>query len=132
MEQDDWERTLLDRSETVLERIDVARRLCVDLPQQRLAEVPQRAAGKAADEALRTDDAELRAVQLRDRPRAFEDDDARVLEHSGQLGDLVRVIVVISEDGVDGRGERAAGIREDASFFRLAVQSQVPGEQDDV
>ena len=70
-----------DRLEPRLERLDLARRLGVDLPQQRLAEVGQLRAGEAADESLDADDPELEPADLVHGVVALEHADAGVLEH---------------------------------------------------
>ena len=125
MQEHDPQRAAVDRRESILERGHVTPRLRVDRSQQRLSEVGQRAAGEPSDESLRADDADGCAVDVRDRPGAFEDDDAGILEHSGDLGDLVGVVVVIPEHRVDRRVEQPAGVREDARLVGLAVQRQV-------
>ena len=66
MEQDDPAVAAGDLLEPRLERLDLARRLGVDLAQERLAEVGQLGAGEAADEALAADDPELEPPDLVD------------------------------------------------------------------
>ena len=56
-----------DRLEALLERGDLERRLGVDLAEERLPEIRDLGARKAADEALRADDADLDPAQLEDR-----------------------------------------------------------------
>ena len=100
--------------------------------QERLAEVGQRTAGEAADEALRADDADLVPLDLDTRRAAVEHADAGVLEHGGDLVGAVEVPVVVAEH----REHRDASPRQasasTARLRRLAVGRQVAREQDEV
>ena len=87
MEQDDAQVAVDDLLEAGRERFDLGGRLRVQLAEQRLAEVRQRRAGEAADEALRPGDADRHAVDGGDRPGALEHDHARALEDAVELAD---------------------------------------------
>ena len=63
---------------------------------------------------------------------ALEHLDPCLLQHGDQLVALVRVEVVVPEDGIDRQLERAARVGEHGRLLRLAVRGQVAGEQDDV
>ena len=89
------------------DRLGVVRRLRVDLAQQRLAEVGERRAGKAADEPLRPDDPELELRRSRTcaasvRARARPPPRSRPRSSSGAL----RVEVVVAEHREDRDVER--------------------------
>ena len=132
VEQDDPAVAARDRLEPRLERLDLARRLGVDLPQQRLAEVGQLGAGEAADEPLGADDPELEPADLVHGVVALEHADAGVLEHGDHLVAAIRVIVVVAEHRVDRQLERTARVGEHGRLLGLAVRRQVAREQHDV
>ena len=114
------------------DRVGLGARLGVDLPQQRLAEVRQRRAGKAADEALRPDDAELQPVDLAARGLALEKPDSRPAEHLSELVGAARMVVVVAEHGEDRHVELPARSGDHLGLLRLAARREIAGEQDDV
>ena len=57
-----------DRAQAVADRLHLGRRLGVHLAEQRLAEVRERRAGEAADEALDADHPELKPTCLAHGP----------------------------------------------------------------
>ena len=121
-----------DLLEAALERVDLERRLVVDLPQRRLAEVCDLGAGKAADEALRAGDPDLDVADLENDVAPVEHDDARRPRDGRDLVAAARVVVVVSEHGDDRDLDRPAGVREHRGLLGQAVRRQVAGEQDEI
>src|ERR671924_22409 len=132
VEEDDPERAVRDGLEPCRDRLRLGRRLGVYLPQERLAEVGEEGAGKAADEPLRPDDPDVEAVDLGDRPVAVEDEDAGRLKRVRHLVAASEVVVVVAEDGVDRRPEALAGVGEHPRLLGVAVRRHVASEQDQV
>ena len=114
------------------DRLGVLRRLRVDLTEQRLSEVGQRRAGKAADEALCPDDSELEVADRARAPGALEHVHARLLDHGAQFVRLACVEVVIAEHGEDRDVETAARVGDDLGLLGLARGREVTREQDHV
>lgn len=69
-----------DGLEAVLESSDLVACLTIDLPQKWLAEIRDLRTGKASDEALAPDDADVEATDLEDRVRAFQNHDSCALQ----------------------------------------------------
>jgi len=111
--------------------------LCGDLTdygraEERLAEVRQRRPGKAADEALRPDDADVEPFDLSHGRVAIENGDPATAQGVRDLVRAAEVMVVVPEDGVDGREQARARVGEDGRLLRVAVGGQVAGEEDQV
>jgi hypothetical protein len=128
VEERDLDPAALDRSQTLLEAVDVAGRLGVRLAEQRLAEV-RPLLPEAADEALDAGDPDAHPAHGQDRVRAVEHDDARLRERAPEVVRAVRLPVVVPEHGDDGTLERPARIGDDADLVDLAVLGEVAGEQ---
>ena len=132
VEEDDPLVAAGDRLEPDLERLDLARRLPVDLADRRLAEVGDLRAGKAPHEAFRPDDPDFEIAELEDRVVAVEDDDPRFPQRCSDLERRAGVIVVVSEHRHDRYFQVTTGIREDGSLRGKSVRRQVSREQEDV
>ena len=120
------------RFEPDLERLDLERGLVVDLPQRRLAEVRDLGTGKAADEALRPDDADLDLTQLEHDVVAIEHDDVAGTQSLRDLVGAAGVMVVVSEYRDDGHRQARTCLREDARLLREAVRREVAREQHEI
>ena len=132
MEEHDTERTVRDRLQPALEHLHLGGGLRVDRAEERLAEVRDRGAGEAADEALRPDDPDVDAFDLGHRGVALEHRDTAVAERVGDLAAPPEVVVVVPEHGIQGRDQPAARVGEDGRLLRVAVRRQVAGEEDQV
>jgi Nucleotidyl transferase of unknown function (DUF2204) len=132
VKEDDPDVAVHDRLQTAGDGLDLVARLGIDPPQQRLPEIRQRRAGKAADEALRADDAELELFHLAGRALAFEETNAGAAEHLLELVRPLRVVVVVAENGEDRNVEKPARGGEHLRLLRLATRRQVAGEEHDV
>ena len=116
VEQDEPSVAAGDSFQPGFERLDLLRRLGIDLAEQPLAEVRDLRTREAADEALRPDHADLHPGHLEDDVSPVEDDDARVLERGGDICPRARC---------GGRGSRArrataAAVRAHASASTAA------------
>ncbi len=131
VEEPDADAAAGDRAQTGVERLDVAGRLAVGLPEERLAEV-RPAVAEAADEPLHADDPDRRAGERQDRVRAVEHDHARLAERLHDLGGAVGMPVVVAEDRDDRDGEVACRVGDDACLVELPVLRQVAGEEREV
>ena len=121
-----------DRLEPGLERVDLARRLGVDVAEQALAEVGDLGAGEAADEALHADDAHLHAGELEHHVRTVEHCDPRVAERRLDRRLEAVVVVVVAEHGDDRRGGAPARVGEHGSLVGQPVRREVARQQDEV
>ena len=94
---------------------------------------PRAASREAADEALRTDDADLRSADVDRRPAPVEDRDPRRFQDAGDLVLAVRVPVVVPEDGDYGTSSEAtASTRTAACSGSPHVRRQVAREKHEV
>lgn len=132
VEEDDADVTVHNRLQPTRDGVRLGARLGVDPPQQGLPEVRQRRTGKAADETLRADDAELEPIHLAGRAVAVEEADPGVREHLPELVGLARVVVVVAEHGEDRDVEQPTCRSERFRLLRLSVRRQIAGEKDDV
>jgi hypothetical protein len=120
-----------DLGEAVIQRLDVRRRRGIDLADHRLAEVDP-APVEAADEPLRTDDADGNTVHIEHRRRALEHRDPGSGEQLDDLSLPVRVVVVVPEHRDDRRLHGARDIGEHLRLLWQPVRRQIAGEQDHV
>jgi hypothetical protein len=132
VEENDAQVAVHESLESLRDRLDVARGLRVHASEQRLAEVGQHVAGKAADESLHADDAQLEPLDAAGAPRPVEHTHARVLEHLGDLDRPAGVPVVVPEDGEHGDREPATGIGDHPRLLDFARRREVAREQHDV
>ena len=85
---------------------------------------------RKAGAALR--DADVDAVDVRDRPVAVEDEDARGPERVRHLVAAPEVVVVVAEHRVDGSPESVARLGEHPRLLGVAVGRHVAGKEDQV
>ena len=123
MEEHDPKVAVHDRLQALRDRLRLARRLRVHVAHQRLAEVRQRRAGKASDEALCADDAELETGDLAGATRAVEHVHAGRRDDRRQLVCPVRMEVVVAENREDRHVEIAARVGDNLRLLRLAASS---------
>jgi putative nucleotidyltransferase-like protein len=129
VEEHDADRAIGDGLQSPLEGLDLVRGLCVDRPQDRLAEVGERRIGKATDEALGPDHPDLRRAAVEDRPASVEDDDSRGGQDVLDLTDAVRVPVVVPENRHHGDFQAAAGVGDYLGLLGLPQCRQVAREK---
>ena len=98
-----WQPAIASRPD--LQRLDLERRLVVDLAERRLSEVRDLGAGKAADEALRPTMPTSSSPQLEDDVVTIEDDDAAGAQSVRDLVRAARVMVVVPEYRDDRHGQ---------------------------
>jgi hypothetical protein len=131
MQQRDADPAGVDRSEALVEAVDVAGRLRVRLAEERLAEVRPFLA-EPADETLDPRNTDAHTDDRQDRVRALKHDDAGFCERALEIVGTVRLPVVVSEHGDDRDLQTAASIGDDARLVHLPVLRQVTGEQHEV
>jgi hypothetical protein len=102
VQQDDPVVALGGRTQALVDGRRLAARFRVDLAQERLAEVRQVRARKAADEALGADDPDLLTANLDGRPGPVEHRHAGLLHHGADLICTIAVPVVVAQDAEDG------------------------------
>ena len=102
------------------------------LAKQRLAEVRDGTAWKAADEPLAAGDADARPVDLDDDVSGVEHRDAGTLELGGHFLLSIPVPVVVAEHGDDRHRQRAASVRQHGGLAWLAVRGEVAREKHQV
>jgi Nucleotidyl transferase of unknown function (DUF2204) len=132
VQQDDPQVAVHDLLQPLPDRGRVVGGLRIHLAQQRLAEVRQCRAGKAADEAFRPDDAELELADHARAMRPLEHVHARLLDDRAQLIRTSRVKVVVPEHSEDRNLEMPACICHDLRLLGLAGRREVARKQDHV
>ena len=130
--EDDPEVAAGGRAQAGVERFDLLAGLGVHPAQERLAEVGQVRAREAADEALGADDPKAGAADLAGGVGALEQRHAPVLQHRRQLGDAIRMPVVVAEHREHGSAGLARGGCKHARLLGLAECRQVARQQHDV
>jgi Nucleotidyl transferase of unknown function (DUF2204) len=116
----------------VLERVDLERRLPVDLPKKGLAEVRNLRAREPADEPLRTDDADLELPDLEDHMVTLEDVNASRFEHRHDLVAATRVMVVVAEHGHNRDGQAPARVGEHACLLGEAMGREIACKENQI
>jgi hypothetical protein len=132
VQEDDPKRTGCHRLEAAVERVDLRARLGVDLSEERLAEVGQGRVRESADKAFRPHDPDFEAVDANHRPSSVEHLDTGFAQRLRDLVALVRMPVVVPEDGDDRDRQAARGVGEHLRLVGLSVCRQVAGEQNEV
>jgi predicted nucleotidyltransferase len=132
VEEHDPQTAVRDLLQAALEGGDLLPGLRVHPAEERLAEVGQRRARKATDEALGTRDADKSSADVADVRVTVEDDHAAVGDDRGDFVPPAGVEIVVAEHREHGRRQAPDGVREHRRLVGLSVRRQVAREQDQV
>jgi hypothetical protein len=130
--QRDLEVDALDLGERSLEALGQCPRVPDKRLHLRLAELRPRRSREPAAESLASGDADLGAPDGQDQVLAFENGDARALEHGAHLVLPVRVVVVIAQDRYGRHRQIPQLAGEHLRLRRIAVLREVTGDEQDV